>query len=87
VIATVSGDAKARLAKAAGARHVISYKDADAAERIRRVAPDGVDLIAEVAAGANAHSTKPSSSLAGRSRSMRTTAAPRSAWTCGATWG
>jgi NADPH2:quinone reductase len=54
VIATVSGDAKARLAKAAGARHVISYKDADAAERIRRVAPDGVDLIAEVAAGANA---------------------------------
>jgi NADPH:quinone reductase len=54
VIATVSGDAKARLATAAGAHHVVNYKDADAAEQIRRVAPDGVDLIAEVAAGTNA---------------------------------
>ena len=54
VIATVSGDAKARLATAAGAHHVVNYKDADAAEQIRRVAPDGVDLIVEVAAGANA---------------------------------
>jgi Zinc-binding dehydrogenase len=54
VIATISGDAKARLAKAAGARHVVNYKDADAAEQIRRVAPDGVDLMVEVAAGTNA---------------------------------
>lgn len=54
VIATVSGDAKARLAEAAGAHHVVNYKDADAAEQIRRVAPDGVDLIVEVAAGTNA---------------------------------
>jgi NADPH:quinone reductase len=54
VIATVSGDPKARLAKAAGAGHVVNYKDADAAEQIRRVAPDGVDLIVEVAAGTNA---------------------------------
>jgi NADPH2:quinone reductase len=54
VIATVSGDAKARLAKAAGARRVVSYKDPDAAEQIRRIAPDGVDLIVEVAAGTNA---------------------------------
>jgi NADPH:quinone reductase len=54
VIATVSGDAKARLADAAGASHLVNYKDADAAEQIRRVAPDGVDLIVEVAAGANA---------------------------------
>jgi NADPH2:quinone reductase len=54
VIATVSGDAKAQLAKAAGAHHVVTYKDADAAEQIRRVAPDGVDLIVEVAAGTNA---------------------------------
>jgi NADPH:quinone reductase len=53
-IATVSGDAKARLAKAAGAHHVVNYKDADAADQIRRLAPDGVDLIVEVAAGANA---------------------------------
>ena len=54
VIATVSGDAKARLATAAGAHHVVNYKDADAAEAIRGVAPDGVDLVVEVAAGANA---------------------------------
>jgi NADPH:quinone reductase len=53
VIATVSGDAKAQLATAAGAHHVVNYKDADTAEQIRRVAPDGVDLIVEVAAGAN----------------------------------
>jgi NADPH2:quinone reductase len=54
VIATVSGEAKARLARAAGAHHVVNYKEADAAEAIRGVAPDGVDLVVEVAAGANA---------------------------------
>jgi NADPH:quinone reductase len=54
VIATASGDAKAQLSKAAGASHVVNYRDADAAEQIRRVAPDGVDLIVEVAAGTNA---------------------------------
>jgi NADPH2:quinone reductase len=54
VIATVSSDAKAQLAAAAGAHHVLNYKDADAAEQVRRVAPDGVDLVVEVAAGANA---------------------------------
>jgi NADPH:quinone reductase len=54
VIATVSGGAKARLATAAGAHHVINYKEADAAEAIHRVAPDGVHLVVEVAAGANA---------------------------------
>ena len=54
VIATVSAEPKAKLATAAGAQHVVNYKDRDAAEQIRRVAPDGVDLIVEVAAGANA---------------------------------
>jgi NADPH2:quinone reductase len=54
VIATVSGDAKARLARAAGAHHVVSYKEPDAAAAIRGVAPDGVDLVVEVAAAANA---------------------------------
>ena len=54
VIATVSGEAKGRLAAAAGAHHIVNYKEADAAEAIRRVAPDGVDLVVEVAAGANA---------------------------------
>src|SRR5262245_14923844 len=54
VIATVSSDAKATLAAAAGAHHVVDYKNAGAATRIRDVAPDGVDVIVEVAAGANA---------------------------------
>jgi NADPH2:quinone reductase len=54
VIATVSGDAKAKLASAAGAHHVVNYKDPDAAAQIRNLADDGVDLIVEVAAGANA---------------------------------
>jgi len=53
VIATVSGDAKAKLA-AAGAHHVFNYRESDAAARIRDAAPDGVDVIVEVAAGANA---------------------------------
>jgi NADPH:quinone reductase len=54
VIATVSGDAKAQLACAAGAHTVINYRDPDAAKHIRHAAPDGVDLIVEVAAGTNA---------------------------------
>jgi NADPH2:quinone reductase len=54
VVATVSGDAKAKLAAAAGAHHVVNYKESDAAARIRDVASDGVDVIVEVAAGANA---------------------------------
>ena len=54
VIATVSGDEKAKLARAAGAQHVVSYRAAGAAEEILRIAPDGVDVVVEVAAGANA---------------------------------
>jgi NADPH2:quinone reductase len=54
VIATVSGDAKARLATAAGAHHVFNYKEAGTANAIGGVARDGVDLVVEVAAGANA---------------------------------
>jgi NADPH2:quinone reductase len=54
VIATVSSEAKGRLAAAAGTDVVVNYHDADAAERIRSVAGDGVDLIVEVAAAANA---------------------------------
>jgi NADPH2:quinone reductase len=53
VIATVSGPAKASYAQAAGAHHVVNYRDADAAEQIRAIAPEGVDLVVEVAAGKN----------------------------------
>jgi NADPH2:quinone reductase len=54
VIATVSGEAKARLATAAGAHHVVNYREAGAVEAIGGIARDGVDLVVEVAAGANA---------------------------------
>ena len=53
VISTVSGPAKARLATAAGAHHVINYREGDPAAEIRKIAPDGVDIVAEVALGAN----------------------------------
>ncbi|MER7773030.1 NADPH:quinone reductase [Kitasatospora sp. NPDC096140] len=53
VISTVSSPEKARLATAARAHHVISYREGDPAAAIRTAAPDGVDIIAEVALGAN----------------------------------
>ncbi|MFB4262498.1 zinc-binding dehydrogenase [Nonomuraea sp. GTA35] len=53
VITTVSGPHKARLATAAGAHHVINYRDGDPAAEIRDIVPDGVDIVAEVALGAN----------------------------------
>ena len=54
VITTVSGPAKATLASAAGADHVVNYRAADAAEQIQAIAPDGVDMIVEVNPAANA---------------------------------
>jgi NADPH2:quinone reductase len=54
VIATVSGDEKATLARAAGADHVVNYRSADVVDQIRRVATDGVDVIVELAPAANA---------------------------------
>ncbi|HEY6538063.1 MAG TPA: NADPH:quinone reductase [Candidatus Dormibacteraeota bacterium] len=54
VVATVSSAEKAELAQAAGAQHVVNYRDEDAAAQVRQIFPRGVDLIAEVAPGANA---------------------------------
>jgi NADPH2:quinone reductase len=54
VITTVSGAEKAALATAAGADHVVNYREEDAADAIRRVAPGGVQTIVEVAPVANA---------------------------------
>lgn len=53
VITTISGPAKAELATAAGAHHVINYRDEDAATAITKIAPDGIDLVVEVAISAN----------------------------------
>ena len=49
VIATVSGDEKAELARQAGAQTVINYRDADVVEQIRAAAPNGIDRFVEVA--------------------------------------
>lgn len=54
VIATVSSDAKAELARAAGAQHVLRYTEDDLVAKVREIAPDGVDVVVEVAMGANA---------------------------------
>jgi NADPH2:quinone reductase len=53
VIATVSSEEKAELARAAGAHHVVNYREPGAAGRIRAVAPGGVDRVVEVALKAN----------------------------------
>ncbi|HVT71329.1 MAG TPA: zinc-binding dehydrogenase, partial [Trebonia sp.] len=53
VISTVSSDEKAALARAAGAHHVVNYRAGDTATAIRRAAPDGVNLIAEVSPAQN----------------------------------
>jgi NADPH2:quinone reductase len=54
VIATVSSPAKAQLAAAAGASHVIDYKTQDVAREVRKIVSHGVDAIVEVAPGHNA---------------------------------
>ncbi|MEY9876120.1 NADPH2:quinone reductase [Streptacidiphilus sp. MAP12-33] len=53
VLTTVSGPEKAALARAAGAHHVVDYRAQDAATVVRATAPDGVDLVVEVAPTAN----------------------------------
>jgi len=54
VITTVSSAEKATLARAAGAHHVVNYRESDAAGEIRAIVPNGVELIVEVAPAANA---------------------------------
>jgi NADPH2:quinone reductase len=54
VIATVSSPAKAQLAAAAGASHVIDYKRQDVVAEVHKIVPHGVDAIVEVAPAANA---------------------------------
>jgi NADPH:quinone reductase len=53
VIATISSEEKSRVASAAGAHHVVNYREPDTAARIRELAPDGVDRVVEVDLEAN----------------------------------
>ena len=49
IISTVSGDAKAEIARQAGAHHTVNYRTEDTAERILELTDgQGVDLIVEV---------------------------------------
>ena len=54
VVTTVSSPAKAALARAAGADHVVDYRAQDAAAAIRELVPAGVDIVVEVSPAANA---------------------------------
>ena len=60
VVATVSSDEKANLARAAGAERVVNYRDPDAPDQIRAVAPHGIDVVIEVARRRTPASTRPS---------------------------
>jgi NADPH2:quinone reductase len=53
VISTVSSPAKAQLAAAAGADHVIDYRQQDVAAEVRKITARGVDTIVEVSAAQN----------------------------------
>jgi NADPH2:quinone reductase len=54
VIATVSSPEKARLAAAAGADHVVNYRQENVVTEVRKIAPKGVDAIVEVNPAVNA---------------------------------
>lgn len=54
VITTISSPRKALLAAAAGADQVINYREQDVVAEIGKIAPDGVDMVVEVAPGPNA---------------------------------
>lgn len=54
VITTVSTPEKEALATAAGAHHVVNYTAGDTAKSIREIAPEGVDIVVEVAPAPNA---------------------------------
>jgi NADPH2:quinone reductase len=54
VLSTVSGPRKAQLAAAAGADHVIDYKQQDVVTEVHKIAPRGVNAIVEVSPAVNA---------------------------------
>ncbi len=54
VITTVSSPQKALLAAAAGADHVVNYREEDVVREVKKIVPHGVDTVVEVAPAANA---------------------------------
>jgi NADPH2:quinone reductase len=49
VVTTISSDEKAALAASAGANHVVNYRSDDAAAQIKHLAPEGIDIVVDVA--------------------------------------
>jgi NADPH:quinone reductase len=56
VFTTVSSPQKAQLAAAAGADHIINYREQDVVAEVRKIAPRGINTVAEVSPSANAAS-------------------------------
>lgn len=56
VISTVSSEEKATLATAAGAHHTVNYRETEVVDAVRGLAPDGVDVVVEVAPAQNLRS-------------------------------
>lgn len=59
VIATVSSDEKAALAKQAGAHAIVNYKEEDVTAALKAAAPDGIDRVVEVALAQNLEAVRP----------------------------
>src|SRR3954451_23990549 len=53
IVATVSSDEKAKIARDAGATATVDYKANYAVEQLKRAAPDGVDRVVELSLGHN----------------------------------
>lgn len=53
IVATVSSDEKAAIAREAGADATVDYKAGDAVERMTEATPEGVDRIVELSLGSN----------------------------------
>jgi NADPH2:quinone reductase len=53
IVATVSSEEKARIAREAGADATVDYKAPDAVDQVKAAAPDGVDRIVELSLGSN----------------------------------
>ncbi len=54
VVSTVSSPRKALLAAAAGADHVVNYREQDVVREVRKISPHGVQTIVEVSPARNA---------------------------------
>src|SRR3954451_408255 len=54
VVTTVSSPRKALLAAAAGADHVVNYREQDVVREVRKIAPHGIDTVVEVSPARNA---------------------------------